>query len=70
MDHLIRIKFKDDDDRIEGKYLKFLDAMIDSGVVNIYCIHALLMNKFPELGITGSALIVEYWQAEIGMEDE
>ena len=69
MDHLIRIKSKDND-RIEGKYLKCLDAMIDSGVTSIYCIHALLMNKFPELGVSGAFLIIEYWQAEIGMEDE
>ena len=67
-DHLIHIKFKDDN--IEGKYLKYLDTLVESGVVSIYCIQSLLMNKFPELGMSGAILIVEYWQAEISMEDE
>ncbi len=69
MNHLIRIKFKTND-RIEGKYLKCMEAMVESGVTSIYCIQALLMNKFPELGVSGAILIVEYWQAEIGLEDE
>lgn len=45
----------------QDKYLKFLDTLIDFGVAK-HSIVALLMEKFPELGITGAMLIVEYSQ--------
>lgn len=44
------------------KYLKFLDALTKLKVAD-HSIVALLMEKFPELGIAGAMLIVEYWQS-------
>ncbi len=43
------------------KYLKFLDTLTELDVAG-HSIVALLMEKFPELGITGAMLIVEYSQ--------
>lgn len=46
----------------QDKYLEFLYNLIKSGVAD-HSIVALLMEKFPELGITGAILIVEYYQS-------
>ncbi len=58
----------------QDKYLEFLDTLTKLDVAD-HSIVALLMEKFPELGITGAMLIVEYYQsvlsqAEIGMEEK
>lgn len=43
----------------QDKYLEFLDTLIELSVAD-HSVVALLMEKFPELGITGAMLIVEY----------
>ncbi len=58
----------------KDKYLEFLNTLTKLDVA-AHSIVALLMEKFPELGITGAMLIVEYSQdvlsqVEIGQEEK
>ena len=62
-DYQLRINKSRNKDCIENnEYLECLEAMIESGVTCTYIIQALLMSKFPDLGIDGAILVVEYWQ--------